>query len=409
MEALTAAYEVGGRRFEIGSPGLVAAIAEAYAARLRPRCMCFAEGVEMYVARVANGHIVKRMPGTGSRHAPNCPSYELPAEFYELNQTLGSAITEDLSTGNITLKLDFSLSKLDRRPATSAPCRVNGGSVSRDARLSMRSLLHYLWDQAELTHWHPGFEGKRSWATVRRHLLRAAEGKFARHAELLGRLYVPEVFCVPRRDEINARRIARCARISAAQGRAQHLMLLIAELKEIVPTRFGARATVKHLPDLAFALDERLYRRLCRRFEPELSMWGSAPDLHMVIIATFGVSTLGVPTISELSLMPVNRQWLPVQDTFECLLLDTLARENRHFIKVLRYDMPLEVLLPAAALTDIEQSPLALYLWRSLDVDQSAVNPTLDHTDPLGTTSAWVWRDLGAEMPPLPRPTMQGS
>lgn len=267
----------------------------------------------MYVARLANGHIVKRMPGTGSHHSPDCPSYDPAAEFSGLNQALGSAITEDLSTGSITLKLDFSLSKLGSRPTASAPCRLNGGSVSGGARLSMRDLLHYLWNQAELTHWHPGFEGKRSWATVRRHLLRAAEGKFAGHAELYSRLYVPEVFCVAERDAINARRIGRWARTSFAPGNAQQLMLLIAELKEIVPTRFGAKATVKHVPDQAFTLDEPLYRRLCQRFEPELSMWGAAPDLHMVIIATFGVSLLGVPAISALSLMPVDRRWLPLR------------------------------------------------------------------------------------------------
>jgi hypothetical protein len=96
--------------------------------------MCLAEGVEMYVARLAGdrGYIVKRMPDTGSHHAPDCPSYEPPAEFSGLGQVLGSAITEDPATGETTLKLDFPLARCpaDRR------CRQPGGesdSVSSSA------------------------------------------------------------------------------------------------------------------------------------------------------------------------------------------------------------------------------------------------------------------------------------
>jgi hypothetical protein len=71
----------------------------------------------MYVARLgaSDGYIVKRMPDTGSHHAPDCPSYEPPAEVSGLGQVLGSAITEDPATGETTLKLDFPMSKMPGR------------------------------------------------------------------------------------------------------------------------------------------------------------------------------------------------------------------------------------------------------------------------------------------------------
>ena len=68
---------------------------------------------------------------------------------------------------------------------------------------------------------------------------------------------------------INVRRLAQWQHAVAAPGKAQHLMLLIGEVKEIVPARYGFKAIVKHMPDQAFAIDEQLYRRLGRRFEPE--------------------------------------------------------------------------------------------------------------------------------------------
>ena len=239
------------------------------------------------------GYIVKRMPDTGSHHAPDCPSYEPPAEFSGLGQVLGSAITEDPATGETTLKLDFPLTKMPGR-STMPPAGGDSDSVASDGtKLSLRGLLHYLWDQAELTRWHPGFAGKRTWATVRRHLLQAAEHKIARGDALRARLYIPEVFSVEQRDAINARRLAQWQHAVAAPGKPQHLMLLIGEVKEIVPARYGFKAVVKHVPDQAFALDEQLYRRLGRRFEPELALWGASDDIHMVMIATFGVSSAG--------------------------------------------------------------------------------------------------------------------
>ena len=117
ITAPSAVYQVGGRRFEIGSHGFADAIADAHASHQRPHCMCLVEGVEMYVARLGDGYIVKRMPETGSHHAPDCPSYEPPAESSGLGQGLGSAITEGPTTGETTLKLDFSMSKIAGRTA----------------------------------------------------------------------------------------------------------------------------------------------------------------------------------------------------------------------------------------------------------------------------------------------------
>lgn len=342
ITAASADYEVGGRRYEITSPGFAEAIADAHAARLRPRCGCLVEGVEMYVARLGDGYIVKRMPETGSRHAPDCPSYEPPAEFSGLGEVLGSAITEDPATGETTLKMDFPLSKVPRHSAGPQADSASGDRVATDGtRLSLRGLLHYLWDQAELTHWQPGFAGKRTWSTVRRHLLLAAENKLARGESLRSRLYVPEVFYVEQRDAINARRMAQWSRAIAAPGKPQHLMLLIGEVKEIVPARHGYKAVMKHVPDQAFALDDPLFRRLSRRFESELALWVATDDIHQMIIATFGVAASGNPSLAELSLMPVTRQWLPIEDSFDKQLVERLVAEGRSFVKALRDNLGL--------------------------------------------------------------------
>ena len=403
VTAPSAVYEIAGRRFEVGSRGFADAVADAHAAHQRPRCMCLVEGVDMYVARLGEGYIVKRMPDTGSHHAPDCPSYEPPAEFTGLGQVLGSAITEDPATGETTLKLDFPLTKMPGR-STIPPAGGEGDSVSSTGtKLSLRGLLHYLWDQAELTRWHPGFVGKRTWATVRRHLLHAAEHKLARGDALRARLYVPELFSIEERDAINARRLAQWQTVMPASGKAQQLMLLICEVKEIVQARYGFKAIVKHMPDQAFAIDEQLFRRLGQRFEAELALWSATDDIHMVMIATFGVSSAGVPAIAEMSLMPATAQWLPIEDSFERQLVEHLIADGRAFVKGLRYNLHRDQCVATVTLTDTGNNASRLFVV-SPGLENLVVPAARKVVSSRGEAPVWVWKPASEAMPQLPLP-----
>jgi len=400
LTAPPSVFELGGERFEVASPGFAHAIADAYAARHRPRCMCVIDGVEMYVARLAGQHegfIVKRMPNTGSHHSPYCPSYEPPAEASGLGQVLGSAISEDPATGKTNLKLDFSMSKIAGRSAMATAGGNLDSVICNGTKLSLRGLLHYLWDQAGLTRWQPGFAGKRTWGTVRKHLLLAAENKVARGGSLRSRLYIPEIFSVDQRDAIKARRMAQWAQAISVPGRPQRLMLLIAEVKEIVPARYGFKAVVKHMPDQALALDEELYRRLGWRFEAELALWGATNDIHMVMIATVSVAATGIPTIVELSLMPVTRHWLPVENGFERELVERLVGDGRFFVKGLRYNLSAESALASATLTDCEGSARLLFV---VHVGLEDGDRYLQVSDPF--TPVWLWNPSSEALPSLP-------
>ena len=395
------AYEIGGQRWNKGSTGFAAAVAQAHEQHLRPRCLCQrdaqGQGIEMYVARLLDGYIVKRMPNTGSQHATTCPSYEPPADLSGLGQLLGTAILENPSTGTTTLKLDFPMTKMPGRSAP-PPASSTASSVSSQGnKLTLRSLLHYLWDQAELTRWQPGFAGKRSWATVRRHLLRAAENKVVGGHPLLASLYIPEVFSVEQRDALSARRMAQWSPFITTTNQPQHLMLLIAEVKEIVPARFGYKAVVKHLPDQPFLLDEQLYRRMERHFDSVLTLWGATDDLHMLIIATFGIADTGLPTILELSLMPVTRCWLPIESGFELHLIERLVAEGRSFLKGLRYGQSESSVIASATLTDCGESTPLLHVAQPTHHEGGQ---SVDTDDP--RMPAWRWNPSAEAMPQLP-------
>ena len=328
-------YRIHGRPLTPDDAGFATALADAHAEHHRPLCLCHADGVEMYVARLGRGHQLKRMPGTGGLHAPGCPSYEPPADAHETVTPTPAAIRADAADGTTALVVGFPLAWGDTRAVPNA----RGIEVARPPGsrrgLTLLSLLHYLWDQAELTHWQPAFVGRRTWGTVRRHLLRAAAGKTVGGQALLDRLYVPEVFSVAQRDAIDLRRRAQWARTAHTEhgARPLMLMLMIGEVKEIKPTRRGGMAVVKHMPDQRFTLDGRLYRDMERRFGRELQLWTTSEALHMMLIATFEPSGNSGPTIDRLGLMPVTAHWLPVDDLQELLLVERLVHEGRRFAK----------------------------------------------------------------------------
>ena len=118
----------------------------------------------------------------------------------------------------------------------------------------------------------------------------------------------------------------------------------------------------------------------------------------MVMIATFSVAAAGVPSIVELSLMPVTRQWLPVEDAFEKQLVEKLVSDGRSCIKGLRYNLGAERALASATLTDCEGSAPLLFVVPAGVEDDGRYLQMSDSSVPL-----WLWHPMAEAMPPLPR------
>lgn len=374
------------------APDFAAAAARAHQASYRPRCLCRPGGLPMYVAHLGDGFIVKRMPTTGHLHAPDCGSYEPPPELSGRSE-MAAAMREDLATGCTALEVDFALCQRDGLLGSPSPGEPRGSARSAGARLTLRGVLHYLWEQAELHRWHPGFAGRRPWGTVRRHLLRAAQATWLGGQPLASRLYMPEVFSVEQREALARRRRQHWASALPRAGQPQPLLLVLGELKDLAPARYGHKAVLKHLPDQAFWLDAALARRLTRLFDAELALWGANSHLHLVLLATALLSEAGLPSFVEVSLMLTTATWLPADNGHELQLLQALVDAGRRFSKPLRYQLPASARLPTTVLSDTEAPPTPLYVLS----DGTADLPM--PTDP----TAWCWSPQDTSLPALPR------
>lgn len=395
-------YLLNNRSIEPTDPDLQARLATAYASKIRPHCACKAPPVPMYITKIAGAYHIKRMPNTGSDHHPACETYDPPPELSGLGEVLGSAIREDSETGLINLRLDFSLKKTAGRAAPT-PTEVEHGSVKSDSnKLTIRALLHYLWDNSKLTHWNPSWDGRRNWAVVFNQLNHAIADKQTKGLNLCESLFIPPPFSVEKKDEIQAARSAFLARLQASQNGVQRKGILIGELKAIEPGRFGFKMVIKHMPDYSFTLNDDIMRRINKRFEAEMALWSHFEETHLIAISTFSVNTAGMSMVEEIGFMLVTKNWIPFTDMNEKTLLDRLTLDQRRFIKGLRYNMPKERPLASAQLVDTPK-PVALFISSENASDEynSAFDDLREKNDQL---IYWIW-DISLPLPALPERT----
>ena len=390
-------FELYGRRItHTNHPDVQQLLAAAHTDRIRPLCLCRPDGVAMYVAKIGpEKFVIKRMPDSGLEHTPRCASYLPPEELSGLGQVLGSAITEEADSGLTAIKLGFRMSKAERAAPAGAGSGGVADSVAADPnRLTLRAVLHYLWQEADLATWTPGMDGKRNWRIVSWYLRQAARGKFTKGKPLATKLYVPEPFNVEKKTEIAARRLSAWAPLQQ-HGSGQQFMMLIGEYKAIVPARFGHKLLVRHLPDAPLMVDDTLLARLNKRFGDELELWQNNDDGHLMVIATFSVGRAGLATAEEISLVMTDRNWLPYESLLDKLLLDAALDARRRFTKSLRYNLAPDKPMASLVFTDTE-TPTAAFLLTS-DEDREVAAQIAADTG----TEVWAWV-VTEDMPPLP-------
>lgn len=394
-------FRIGDENVEDDTAELQAALSRAYDGKSRPLCLCNEQGVAMYVARMGDQYLIKRMPLTGGDHDPSCESYEPPYELSGLGALIGSAIQLDSASGMAALKLDFSLSKTGSR---AAPVATGNGSdsVKGDARkLTLRGLLHYLWHEAGLTIWTSRWSGRRQWWNIHWHLVEAAKQMIVKGAPLSDILFVPEQFRSSNKAAIEQRHTAALAAALPPKNGPRKLMVLVGEVKEFAPARSGQKLVVKHMPGFVFLLDESLHRRLQVRFENELALWSADDASHLIAIATFALNPAGLAIIEEMALMVVTETWVPYESVQEKKLVDALATVRERSTKGLRYNLPAGQPIASALFQQRRPRPVALYIVppgadEAFEValnEMVASRPELD---------SWIWKAGDGDMPALP-------
>jgi hypothetical protein len=374
-------------------------IARAYAAHMRPVCLCAtpAAGARvpaMYIAHANGKHVLKRMPFTGSAHAPQCDHYEAPPELSGRGQVTGAAVRENPEDGTTSLALDFALTKGAAR-AQPTPGTADHDSVRSDGtKLTLRAMLHYLLDEAGLTRWSPRMRDKRSWFVVRRELLAAAAAQRTKGKPLTDLLFIPEPWDKAHQRDIAARRARELRRLSESPGSR---MLVIAPHVALEKSHIAARLQLKHLPDLHIQVSADLHKRIQERFKSQFALWDQLEGSHLLLIGTISEQMPGLYNLEEACFINVNGGWIPFEGVHEYELLEALA--DRRYVKGLRYNLPRLKPLASAVLQDTDR-PTGLYILEpDADDEQRRALQALTEASEL---PAWQWDCGEGPMPALP-------
>jgi hypothetical protein len=391
-------FSIRGKVWQAEEAGFHEALGAIYGTPERPRCLCMPGGIEMYVAQLRE-FVVKRMPNTGDRHHPRCPSFEPEAAQSGLGVLSGSAVIEH-ETGRAELRVDFPWT---RRPGHGVGARspTEPGQVESTARrMSLRALMHFLFDRAGFNRWTPAMAGRRNWGVIRRFLLEAAEQIDVAGGPLTDRLFAPEVFDEAAKADAARRRREKLSVLKPHVGTTP-LALVIGEFKAVEAVEDGRRVWIRHMPDAPLLVEERFWQRVARRHAPLFEARDADTGLRvrLVMAALIRARREFTYEIDAASLMMTSDHWIPVEGVHELPLIDALVTQGRRFLKPLRYDAPGAEVFANALLLDAGPEVWPLHLLspyldeRGRTLKQRAIRGA--------SPEPWVW-ETDRPMPPLP-------
>lgn len=395
----TQRFSIRGREIGADDPQLQDALAQVYDTPLRPRCLCMPDGVEMYVARHRQ-FVIKRMPDSGSTHHPGCPSYEPEARQSGLGELMGEAVLES-EPGRVELRVGFPLTRwVGRSVPRGEPQEVAEVGVPR-RRMTLRAVLHFLFERAGFNRWSPAMEGTRSQGVLCKYLLEAAEEITVKGLPLATRLYVPEPFSEQAKAEAARRRREKLAVLRPRDGQTP-LALVIGEFKSCDATAQGRRIWIRHMPDAPLLIAARSWERIERVFAPlfEARDADTGHPLRLVMAALIRARREYTYEVEAVSLMLTSRDWIPLEGGHELPLIDALTVQHRRFIKPLRYDARSAASFPNAVLLDAGPAPVPLHVVSPfMDARERAEK---ERAVAAGGGDTWVWW-TGQPMPPFKR------
>lgn len=227
----------------------------ALASGERPQCLCRGGSMSLPMVIATHGRtlVMKRMPNTGLDHHPDCESHG-GHESRVAGIGKNSGALKPLAGGLLEAKLDVPLNTLTGAGRSSLGVEkkqeaLPSVGVTRSA-ISLLDFLKLVWERAGLTSMPPGGAGRRLgevYAKIGEELEELAlGGRPARE-----RVFVPDTrldaqAMESKREELGV--LYMQLQASASEGR-RPVLLLIGEVRDLFPSRYGMGMRLKGMPD----------------------------------------------------------------------------------------------------------------------------------------------------------------
>jgi hypothetical protein len=177
------------------------------------------------------------------------------------------------------------------------------------------------------------------------------------------------------------------------------MAIIVGEYNGSEPTAFGRRIVVKHMPDVPLYIETKAWERVERSYAPTLQARDAdVPKKPRVMMAALVYAKREyVYQVDTVSMMLTTDQWIPLDGLHELPLIELLQREQRAFMKPMRYDARSAAGFPNVLLLDSGPVPMPLHVLSPLmDAKERSAKEKA-----LAGLPAWVWM-TAKSMPELP-------
>ena len=271
--------------------------------------------------------------------------------------------------------------------------------------MSLRAVMHFLFERAGLNRWTPAMEGKRNQGVLHKYLTEASEDITSKGFRLSERLYVPEPFSEATKSQTAERRRSKLAILQSPEDDAQfNMALILGEFKGCDATAFGRKVWVKHMPDAPLFIDSKAWERIERVYGAlfEARDADTARKPRIVMCALIYAKREHIYQIDTASFMLATEQWIPLDGIHEIDLIQALVEQQRRFMKPLKYDAMSAACFPNALLLDAGEAPVALHVVSGfIDAKERAAKERAVKA----VDGCWIWHTDKA-MPMLPAKSM---
>ena len=389
-------YLINGDVHQGGDENFYEALARLAVPR-RVFCLCKEPGIEMSVHLVRGAYHLWCMPNTAMQHSSECAHYEPPASISGKAQVMGTAIDEG-ENGEVTLKLDFALTKIAGRAPPEPKSGPADVAKADPNKLTMRGLLHYLWQEAGFHKWSPRMVGTRNDWVFNKYIVLGAANKRMRAGYLSDLLVVPkpqQTHPNPGKGSTAAFSLARATNDTSGVKR---LALVLGEVHKFEAGSLSRKLYLFNMPEQSLALTEELFRKVEKAFGAQLSMWEPGKN-KLFVLGSFFTDSVGNAVMSELVLMNTTQDLMPFESMFEKHLIALLTGGQRRFTKSLRFNVSSKTPMASIVLTDTVPA-VALFI-QNPGADQDAYRACMDEAQAAGL-GCWLWRAGVEEAPALP-------
>lgn len=306
-------------------------------------CLCDPQNPLRLVIRRREGrHYLAVWPGEGPRHRQRCPFYDdAPQAGSGDSGRRRAAIEQDHS--GVSISLDVAMRTRTPQASPDPPKSPRpGGSRPGRARTRLLGMLHWLWESADLHTWRPGNPTSGEWGRCVHRLRAATAGVRVNQMDLDQVLHVVPPY-TPERATSHTRELeAWRGRLGAGERRG----LVVGEIREVTPSRYGHQVRLRHLARPLFLRTE-LLERVRRSFR---HAWADQvpKGARRVVLAAVEATRGGHLQVVDLAVMLTNRTYLPADSSHEVVMADALIRAGRPLVK------PLTLASEAVVLPDFE-------------------------------------------------------